>query len=145
MFRNFIKFAIRGIAGAIVDTSVLWILTTLFFHSYFTKYILSPAISFELGIAVTYIICYFWIWNHRVRNDKSSFLRLFLAYNFALLISLVLKIGFLAVINEFFHFHIVICNVIALCFSGCFSFFVSEKYIFKKESRIIYNKTGGLK
>ena len=138
MFRNFIKFAIRGIVGAIVDTSVLWILTTLFFHSYFTEYILSPVISYEAGIAVTYIICYFWIWNHRVRNDRSSFLRLFLAYNFALLISLVLKIGFLAVINELFHFHIVICNVIALCFSGSFSFFASEKYIFIKK-RIMDN------
>ncbi len=133
MLQNFIKFVIRGVAGAIVDTSMLWLLTTLFFHSYFTKYILSPAISYELGIVVTYIICYFWIWNHRVHNDRSDFLRLFLGYNFALLISLVLKIGLLAVINELFHFHIVICNVIALCFSGIFSFFANEKYIFKKE------------
>jgi putative flippase GtrA len=117
MLINFVKFIIRGIAGAIVDTFVLWILTTLFFHSYFTKYILSPIISYELGIAVTYIICYFWIWNHRVHNDKSDFLKLFLGYNFALLISLIVKIGLLTVINEIFHFHIVICNVLALCFS----------------------------
>jgi len=132
MLINFVKFVIRGVAGAIVDTFVLWILTTFFFHSYFTKYILSPVISFELGIAVTYIICYFWIWNHRVHNDKSDFLKLFLAYNFALLISLIVKIGLLNVINEIFHFHIVVCNVLALCFSGIFSFFASEKFIFKK-------------
>jgi len=132
MLRNFIKFAIRGVVGAIVDTSVLWILTTLFFQSYFTEYILSPAISYEVGIVVTYIICYFWIWNHRVNNDKSDFLRLLLAYNAALIISLVVKIVVLAVINEIFHFHIVICNVLALCFSGSFSFFASEKYIFIK-------------
>lgn len=138
MLINFGKFVIRGAAGAIVDTSVLWILTTLFFHSYFTKYILSPVISYELGIAVTYIICYFWIWNHRVNKDKSDFLRLFLAYNFALLISLIVKIGLLTLIYEIFHFHIVICNVIALCFSGLFSFFASEKHIFKKK-RILNN------
>ncbi len=132
MLINFGKFAIRGVAGAIVDTSVLWILTTLFFRSYFTKYVLSPAISYEIGIAVTYIICYFWIWNHRVHNDKSDFFRLFLSYNFALLISLVVKIGLLTLINELFHFHIVICNVLALCFSGIFSFFASEKFIFIK-------------
>jgi putative flippase GtrA len=137
MLINFVKFIIRGIAGAIVDTFVLWILTTLFFHSYFTKYILSPIISYELGIAVTYIICYFWIWNHRVHNDKSDFLKLFLGYNFALLISLIVKIGLLTVINEIFHFHIVICNVLALCFSGIVSFFASEKFIFKK--RILNN------
>ena len=137
MLINLGKFVIRGVAGAIVDTSVLWILTTLFFHSYFTKYILSPVISYELGIAVTYIICYFWIWNHRVHNDKSDFFRLFLAYNFALLISLIVKIVLLTLIYEIFHFHIVICNVIALCFSGIFSFFASEKFIFKK--RKLYN------
>jgi putative flippase GtrA len=137
MLRNFTKFAIRGVVGAVVDTLVLWILTTFFFHSYFTKYVLSPAISYELGIAVTYIICYFWIWNHRVHNEKSDFLKLFLGYNFALLISLVVKIGLLSLINELFHFHIVICNVLALCFSGIFSFFASEKFIFKK--RILNN------
>ena len=132
MKRNFIKFSIRGIVGAIVDTSVLWILTTLFFHSYFTKYLLSPAISYELGIAITYIICYFWIWNHRVHNNKSDFLKVFLKYNFALLLFLVIKLGLLTLIYELFHFHIIICNVLALCFSGIFSFFASEKFIFIK-------------
>jgi len=135
MTLNFIKFVIRGVVGAIVDTSVLWILTTFFFHSYFTKYILSPAISFELGVAVTYIICYFWIWNNRVHNDKSDFLKRFLHYNLALLISMVLKIGFLALVNELFHFHIIICNILALCVSGIFSFFTSEKFVFVKRSK----------
>jgi len=132
MLRNFIKFAIRGVAGAIVDTSVLWILTTLFFHSYFTKYILSPAISYELGIVATYIICYFWIWNNRVHNDKSDFFRRLIYYNFALIISLIIKVLVLAAINEIFNFYILISNLIALCFSGLFSFFASEKYIFIK-------------
>ncbi|MCD6101906.1 MAG: GtrA family protein [Candidatus Cloacimonetes bacterium] len=132
MLRNFIKFAIRGVAGAIVDTSVLWILTTLFFHSYFTKYILSPAISYELGIVATYIICYFWIWNNKVNKDKSDFFRRLIYYNFALIISLVIKVLVLAAINEIFNFYILISNLIALCFSGIFSFFASEKYIFIK-------------
>ncbi|MCK4653261.1 MAG: GtrA family protein [Candidatus Cloacimonetes bacterium] len=135
MPRNFIKFVLRGVVGAVVDTSVLWILTTFFFHSYFTKYVLSPAISYELGIAVTYIICYFWIWNHRVHNEKSDFIKLFLHYNFVLLIFIVIKLGLLAVIYELFHFHIVICNVLALCFSGIVSFFASEKYIFVKKDK----------
>jgi len=135
MTQNFIKFSIRGVVGAVVDTSVLWILTTFFFHSYFTKYVLSPAISYELGIVVTYIICYFWIWNHRVHNKRSDFLKLFLQYNFVLLIFIVLKIGSLALIYELFHFHVVICNILALCFSGIFSFFVSEKYIFIKRDK----------
>ena len=132
MTRNFIKFSIRGVVGAIIDTSVLWILTTFFFHSYFTKYVLSPAISYELGIAVTYTICYFWIWNHRVHNNKSDFLKVFLRYNCALLLFLVIKLGLLTLIYELFHFHIIICNVLALCFSGIFSFFASEKFIFIK-------------
>lgn len=132
MLRNFIKFVIRGVAGAIVDTSVLWILTTLFFHSYFTKYVLSPAISYEVGIVATYIICYFWIWNNKVNKDKSDFLRRLIYYNFALIISLVIKVLVLAAINEIFNFYILISNLIALCFSGLFSFYASEKHIFIK-------------
>jgi len=132
MFRNFIKFVIRGVAGAVVDTFVLWVLTTLFFHSYFTKYVLSPAISYEVGIVVTYIICYYWIWNNRVKKGKSDFLRRLIYYNFALIISLIIKIIVLAAINEIFNFYILISNLIALCFSGLFSFFASEKFIFIK-------------
>ncbi|MCK4688816.1 MAG: GtrA family protein, partial [Candidatus Marinimicrobia bacterium] len=77
------KFTIRGIVGAAIDTIVLLALSTYFFHSYFTVYILAPSISYEVGILVAYIICYFWIWNHRVYHNRNDFLRRIPAYNAA--------------------------------------------------------------
>ncbi|MCK4357960.1 MAG: GtrA family protein [Candidatus Cloacimonetes bacterium] len=137
MFKRFLKFTLRGIAGAIVDTIVLFILTRFFFHSYFTTYILGPTISFEAGILVAYVICYFWIWNHRVYHNTSDFFRRIPAYNGAALISFSVKMALLITIERIFHFDVIICNLIALLFSGSVNFFIGEKIIFKEENLII--------
>jgi len=130
------KFTLRGIAGAVVDTSVLWVLTRLLFHSYFTTYILAPSISYEVGILFAYIICYFWIWNHRVHHNINDFLRRIPSYNIAALVSLGVKMLMLIAVERISHFHVVICNLLALSVSGSVNFFASEKIIFKKRLHI---------
>ncbi|MCK4338915.1 MAG: GtrA family protein [Candidatus Cloacimonetes bacterium] len=137
MFTRFLKFALRGIVGSAVDTAVLFILARFFFHSYFTTYILAPSISFEIAILSTYIICYFWVWNLRVNNNKRDFLHRIPAYNLSAVISFGVKLGMLVIIERIFHFDVVICNLIALLFSGTVNFFVGEKIIFKEEGVII--------
>lgn len=132
MLKKFAKFTIRGIAGAVVDTIVLWLLSTYFFHSYFTKYILAPSISFEASIFCTYTICYFWIWNHRVHNNKKDFFRRLPAYNTAALVAFGVKMVLLITIERIFHFDVVICNLLALSVSGFVSYFSGEKLIFRK-------------
>ncbi len=137
MFKRFLKFTLRGIVGATVDTVVLFVLTRFFFHSYFTTYILGPTISFEAGILVAYVICYFWIWNHRVHHNKKDFLGRIPPYNVAALISFSVKMALLITIERIFHFDVVVCNLIALLFSGTVNFFMSEKLIFKEGKAII--------
>ncbi|HCK99267.1 MAG TPA: GtrA family protein [Candidatus Marinimicrobia bacterium] len=132
MILKFTKFTIRGIAGGIVDTLILWLLSTYLFNSYFAKYILAPSISFEVSIFFTYTICYFWIWNHRVNNSKSDFFRRIPGYNAAALISFAVKMALLITIERIFHFDVVICNLLALSVSGFVNFFAVEKHIFKK-------------
>jgi putative flippase GtrA len=127
------KFTIRGIVGTAIDTIVLLALSTYFFHSYFTIYILAPLISFEVSILIAYIICYFWIWNHRVHNNKWDFFRRIPAYNATVWISFVVKMILLISIERIFHFHVVICNLLALSVSGFINYFTSEKIIFKKK------------
>ncbi|MCD6441889.1 MAG: GtrA family protein [Candidatus Marinimicrobia bacterium] len=126
------KFTIRGIAGAIVDTIILWLLSTYLFNSYLAKYILAPSISFEFSIFCTYTICYFWIWNYRVHNTKSDFFKRLPGYNAAALISFAVKMALLITIERIFHFNVVICNLLALSVAGFVSFFAAEKHIFKK-------------
>lgn len=134
MVKKFTKFILRGIAGAIVDTVVLWFLSTYFLHSYFAKYILAPSISFEVSIFCTYTICYFWIWNHRVHNNIRDFFSRIPAYNAAALVSFAIKMVLLITIERIFHFDVVICNLLALSMSGFVNYFVGEKVIFKEKS-----------
>lgn len=131
VIKTFTKFTIRGIAGAVVDTLVLWFLSTYFLHSYFAKYILAPSISFEASIFCTYTICYFWVWNHRVHNNTRDFFRRIPAFNTAALVSFALKMVLLIAIERIFHFDVVICNLIAISISGFVSFFAGEKLVFK--------------
>jgi len=132
LLKKFAKFTIRGIAGAVVDTIVLWLVSTYFFHSYFTKYILAPSISFEASIFCTYTICYFWIWNHRVHKNVKDFFKRIPAYNIAALVAFGVKMVLLITIERIFHFDVVICNLLALSVSGFVSYFAGEKLIFRK-------------
>jgi len=137
MLRRFIKFTIRGLVGTVVDTAVLWLLTTYAFHTYFSKFILAPSISFEVGILVGYVIIYFWIWNHRVLNNFKDFIRRIPKYNLAVLFSFGVKLALLNIIKQIFHFDVLICNLIALFFSGFINFFANEKIVFKEKKTVV--------
>ncbi|MDP8227802.1 MAG: GtrA family protein [Candidatus Celaenobacter polaris] len=137
MFKRFIKFTIRGLIGAVVDTTVLWFLTTYAFTTYFAKYVLAPSISFEVAILVSYVIIYFWIWNHIVLNSFKDFIRRIPKYNAAVLLSFGVKLILLNVIQQIFHFEVLICNLIALFFSGFINFFTNEKIIFKEQKTAV--------
>jgi len=137
MFKRFIKFTIRGLVGTAVDTAVLLYLTTYAFKTYFAKYVLAPSISFEVGILVSYVIIYFWIWNHRVLNNFEDFFRRIPKYNLAVLFSFGVKLILLNTIKQVFHFDVVICNLIALFFSGFINFFTNEKIVFKEQKTAV--------
>ena len=132
MIKRFLKFGIRGIAGGFIDSAVLFLLTEFLFKNYFQSHIIAPAISFEMGVICTYYICYKWIWHHRVHHHVKDFFKRFFPYNFASLFSFFIKISLLNLFAVLFDFHVVICNLMALFFSGFFTFFASEEYIFKK-------------
>jgi putative flippase GtrA len=129
-----IKFTIRGVAGSAVDMIVLGLLSTHVFKSYFTQYILTPTISFEVATLCNYIICYFWIWNHRVNHNARDFFRRIPTYHVGVLLAYGIKMGTILIANQIFHFSIIICNLIAILvslISGTINFFAQEKLTFK--------------
>ena len=132
MLKNFTKFALKGVAGIVVNTTILWILTRYLFESYFTTYILAPSISSEVSILFTYIICYFWIWNNRVHNNKRDFFRRIPGYNATACISFGIKMALIITIERIFHFDVVICNLLAMTISGLINFLAGEKIIFRE-------------
>jgi putative flippase GtrA len=131
MVKDFSKFTIRGIAGAIIDSLFLLLLSEWIFVSYIGKYILAPAISFEISLIFTYSICYFWIWNHRVQNNSKDFISRFPLYNLGLLISFAVKMILLITFERLFHFRPVVCNLMALSISGFVGFAFGNRLVFK--------------
>ncbi|MCI1640474.1 MAG: GtrA family protein [Bacteroidales bacterium] len=133
---RFLKYSGSSVFGTIVDTSVLWLCSHLIFTTYFGENILSPVISFECSVMVNFLVSYFFIWNDRVSGPASrSFITHFGSYNASCTGVFLFKMGVLLLIKYITRWDIVICNLVALYFSGLLNFTLIEKVIFKKKSQ----------
>ena len=124
--------------GTIVDTSVLWLLSDLVFtNGYWGEYIISPTISFQCAVAVNFTIAYFYVWRDRTltRADRSKkrFFRLFLTYDLSCSAIFILRLGVMLLIEKFTGWDVVVCNLLAMCFSGVLNFTIENVLIFRKK------------
>ena len=134
---RYAKFAGTSVVGSIVDTLVLWLLSDLIFtRGYWGEYIISPLISFQCAVAVNYMISYFYVWKDRTRQRSDAsvrrFFRLYGAYNLSSSVVFLFRLGVLLLIERFFGWDVVICNLVAMCFSGIINFIINNLLIFKK-------------
>ena len=134
---RFLKFSGTGVIGTIVDTLVLLLLSDLVFsNGYWGEYIISPIISFQCAIAVNFIISYFYVWKDRTRESGRGtvkrFFRLYLKYNLSGSTVFLIRLGILLLIEKFTGWDVVICNLLAMCFSGLLNFTINNMVIFKK-------------
>ena len=135
---RYAKFAGTSVVGSIVDTLVLWLLSDLIFtRGYWGEYIISPLISFQCAVAVNYMISYFYVWKDRTRQRSDAsvrrFFRLYGAYNLSSSVVFLFRLGVLLLIERFFGWDVVICNLVAMCFSGIINFIINNLLIFKKK------------
>ena len=135
---RYAKFAGTSVVGSIVDTLVLWLLSDLIFtRGYWGEYIISPLISFQCAVAVNYMISYFYVWKDRTRKRSDAsvrrFFRLYGAYNLSSSVVFLFRLGVLLLIERFFGWDVVICNLVAMCFSGIINFIINNLLIFKKK------------
>ena len=138
---RYAKFAGTSAFGSVVDTLVLWLLSDLIFtRGYWGEYIISPLISFQCAVAVNYTISYFYVWKDRTRKrpDASArrFFKLYGAYNLSNSAVLLFRLGILLLIESFTGWDVVICNLVAMCFSGIINFAINNRLIFKKKKTI---------
>ena len=134
---RYAKFAGTSAVGSVVDTLVLWLLSDLVFtKGYWGEYIISPFISFQCAVAVNFTISYFYVWKDRTRNRPDAsvrrFFRLFGGYNLSTSAVFLFRLGVLLLIERFTGWDVVICNLIAMCFSGIINFTINNLLIFKK-------------
>ena len=134
---RYAKFAGTSVVGSIVDTLVLWVLSDLIFtRGYWGEYIISPLISFQCAVTVNYMISYFYVWKDRTRKRSDTsirrFFRLYGAYNLSSSVVFLFRLGALLLIERFFGWDVVICNLVAMCFTGIINFAINNLVIFKK-------------
>ena len=138
---RYAKFAGTSVVGSIVDTLVLWLLSDLIFtRGYWGEYIISPLISFQCAVAVNYMISYFYVWKDRTRKRSDAsirrFFRLYGAYNLSSSVVFLFRLGVLLLIERFFSWDVVICNLVAMCFTGIINFAINNLVIFKKKKSV---------
>ena len=138
---RYAKFAGTSVVGSIVDTLVLWLLSDLIFtRGYWGEYIISPLISFQCAVTVNYMISYFYVWKDRTRKRSDAsirrFFRLYGAYNLSSSVVFLFRLGVLLLIERFTGWDVVICNLVAMCFSGIINFAINNLVIFKKKKTV---------
>jgi len=140
---KFVMFSITSGAGTLVDLGVHWWLAACYFtDSYLWTFWVAPVISFELAVITNFLIAYNLVWRERISHRSTrSFFRHYAAYNATatgvFFIKLLAMQGFhlLFLALGWFQsksYEPVLCNLLALCISGCFSFVLNEFVIFKK-------------
>ena len=144
ILRKFVIFSLTSSAGTVVDLGLHWLLCTYVFPgNYWGSFWIAPTISFELAAMTNFIIAYYFLWKDRITyRGARSFWRHFGAYNAATVGAYILKLIAMQGIHFLFvkmnwmqdsSFEPVICNLIALCFSGGFNFVMNEFVIFNKK------------
>ncbi len=130
-----ISFSASTLVGTCVDMLVLWLLSDFALTSYMGEYLLSPLISFECAVLANFIVAYFWVWCDRVKKRSFvSFMRHFVGYNLSCTGGFLIKMCFLLLIEHFFSWDVLWCNLTALMFSGFFNFAMNEWVVFRKKT-----------
>ena len=138
---RYIKFAGTSVIGTLVDTLVLWLISDFVFTGgYWGEYVISPAISFQCALAVNFTISYFYVWKDRTRKRPDAsvrrFFKLYAVYVLSGSAVFLLRLGALLLIERFTAWDVVLCNLIAMVFSGIINFTIDNLLIFgKKESQ----------
>ena len=122
---RFLKYSGTSLAGTLVDTLVLWILSDLVFtKGYWGEYVVSPAISFQCAVITNFLISYFYVWKDR-KKTRNPFLT-FLYYDLSCTAVFLLRLGFLLLVERIFGWDVVICNLVAMCVTGIINFVMNN-------------------
>ena len=129
---RYLRFFVLSLAGTLVDIGVLWLCSTFIFHTYVGTYVVSPIISFECGVVTDFVFYYHFVWHERiVERSPRTFGRHLLKFNLSVASTFLLKMGLLILIERLSGgWHVVVCNIIALVFSGLMNFLLSEVLVF---------------
>lgn len=133
--RRYLRFMLSTLGGTAVDCVVMWLLAEVFFAgNEAVGLFVAPTVSFECAVLTNYTLAYFFVWSDRIeRRSAASFVRRFLPYNVSCVAAFLIKMVPFVLIRHFAGLNVVVCNLLALVFSGLFNFVMNEWVIFRKK------------
>lgn len=133
--RKYVLFSVSTLAGTAVDMFVLWICAHLIFDGwYIGETIVSPTISFEFAVATNFIVASLFVWRDRVSlHPLRRLFFTFFKYNLSCCAGFLLKLSILVAVQLISHWDVLICNLVALCFSGIFNFVMNEWVVYRQK------------
>lgn len=125
------RYVFSNFTGTLIDTFFLWLFSRYLFDSYYGKYIIAPFLSFEIAMLKNFINSYFWIWGDRVIKSPKDFLTRLFFYNINAVAVFFIKAGIILLTEILFGLDVVLCNLIALVFTGIINLILQDKLIFR--------------
>lgn len=127
------RFVLTNSLGTVVDNLVLWALSHLVFTGYAGQYLVAPFVSFECAVFANFLCSWHFVWRDRVKLRTSGcFARKYLYYNLSATGTFLVKMMFLLLFEYIFGWHVVVCNLVALCISGSLNFIMGEWVVFRR-------------
>lgn len=128
------KYASSSLVGTAVDMLVLWLCSDFWLHDYVGEYLISPCISFEAAVITNYLVAHFFVWRDRVSASPfASILRRFLRYNASCVLAFTVRLSISLLFQHWFQWDVVLCNLVALLFSGGLNFLLQHFWVFSKK------------
>jgi len=140
---RFAAFSASTLVGTAVDTAVLWVFAHMVLKDFLiagyhvgVNYV-APTISFVCATVANFAMAYFFIWRDRItERTVRSFFRHYVGYFGSCIFGFVVKMCFLELFLMLLGWDVVICNLIALCFSGCVNFAMNEWVVFRTKKKL---------
>ncbi len=125
---RFLRFAIVGGSGVVVNMGILYILTE-YAGLY---YLLSSVIAIEVSIITNFLLNDIWTWGDKKHLTGSSFFIRMLKYNISSgAAAFVGNFLTLTVLTEIFGLYYIISNLIGIAVGVLINFFLNDKWTYK--------------
>jgi dolichol-phosphate mannosyltransferase len=125
---RFLKFAIVGGSGVIVNMGLLFILSE-FFHIH---YIISSIIAIETSIILNFVLNDIWTWADRA---KKTFIQRFIQYHIAVGVTAILVNWILLIfLTEIVGLYYLVSNLIGIGAGTLANYVINDLWTFNKKS-----------
>lgn len=146
VLHKLVLFSLTAMVGTVLDLVLHWLLVKFAFEgNYWGSFWIAPAISFEISTFVNFLIAFHYVWKERLTyRGARAFWRHFAGFNAAGIGAFLIKFAVMQGVHFIFasldwmqdtSYEPVICNLIGMCFSGLFNFYMSEFVIFNKSHK----------